>query len=169
MQKIEVIPTQERAAHCLGIRNTGKRFAVVSPIEWLYDRQKLGNGAEAKHRLEAGKYFVLLHVISVERPNKAAMLDWGRFLTGVGSSTPPENAEDYHAWVIDKKREYVSLKVDMIMRGHYGKAGLNVLLEICGNGLKFSEIEKKHALVRDQAGNMLRIALDDLRRFAGLN
>jgi len=172
MQRIEIAPTQERANHSLGIRNTGKRFSVVQPIEWLHDRGKLGNDpTEAKHRLEAGRYFVGLYIISEERPNKAAMLDWSKFLTGCGSSstTPPDVAADYQNYILDKKREYISIKSTLVIRGTYGKKGVDVLMEICGSGITFKEIEKKHHLVRDQAGNMLRVVLDDLRKFAGLN
>ena len=166
MHKIEIAPTIERAKHSLGIRNTGKRFSVIPPIEFLYERNALGlkGTTEAVERLETGKYFTFLWVLAEERPNRAAMLDWTRFLGGGGSSVPANSAENYEAWLLDKKREYINLRRDIITHGYFGKSGHDMLMMLCGSGLKLGQIEAKKGFVEGMAGNILRRVLDDLKK-----
>jgi len=161
-----VPPTPERAKQEMGIREVNHRFAAVEPFEWLYERNVFGHkdGIEAQERLQAAKRFLFLYVINEEQPTRYAMLDWSKFILGIGSLNQIQNSkEDHKNFIIEKREEYNKICKALKQRS-YGHFGLLVIKRICATAQHLGDIERHFHWPKGMGGIILRQTLDDINK-----
>jgi hypothetical protein len=161
-----VPPTKERANQQLGLRENHHRFSAIEPFEWLFERNVFGHkeGSKAQERLQTAKNFYFLYILNEEQPTRYAMLDWAKFILGMGNTSNFINTKETHqSFMLDRKKEYQIICKEL-RQGNYGTFGLLVLKKICAEGAFLKMIESQFKWPEGMAGIILRQTLDDIER-----
>lgn len=166
----ESIPTPERMQKGFGIRGDRKGMSVRKAIEVYFKRGVLGEkGSDAAlDRYEAALHFIRLWVIAEESAVQPAMLDWAKLTVGLGSSTPdPAEAHRRAQRIAKLKREYQRV-YDKLATADFGRFGRLVLMRVCIHDAELGKIEQEYNFPEGMAGTMLRVTLDNVRKFSDL-
>jgi hypothetical protein len=163
---IEILPTKERIAKSLGVVGDKNRIIIQNPIDWLYAHGMLGEqgSKDAEDRVNAARQFTNLYVVTVERPNSTAQA-WDRFLSGLGAGEAARYTnDDYQVRLQFAKRKYGTICTKLCEVGKWGRGGVDLLVDLCGEGLSLKAINIRHAYPKGMAKRMITDVLDDLIR-----